>query len=232
MNDTNDTNDAIEGRVRSTLVWDWPLRVWHWLFAICVSASLVTGLLGEVSLMDWHLWLGYSALALLLFRLGWGLWGGRYARLGTFRPSPARFLAYFRRGGHAGSAGPRTAGPRTAPGAALVILLLLAVTVQAVAGLFTTDDIFTEGPLVRHASSDTVDLMSALHHRVYWVVLALIAVHLLAHLVYALRRDPTPLSMFTGRKRIAVPPAQHLPVRALLTALASAVMVWWGLSLV
>ncbi|HEX7034476.1 MAG TPA: cytochrome b/b6 domain-containing protein [Pseudomonadales bacterium] len=229
----NDVDDATEGRVRPTLVWDWPLRIWHWLFAIGVSASLVTGLIGDVSLMDWHLWLGYSALALLLFRLGWALWGGRYARLDTFRTSPGRILAHFRGRGEAGppTAEPRTMGPRTAPGAALAILLFLAVMVQAAAGLFTTDDIFTEGPLVRHASSDTVDLMSAVHHRAYWVVLALIAVHLLAHLVYALRRDPTPLSMFTGRKPVALPPTRHRPVRALVTALVCAGAVWWGLSL-
>src|SRR5690606_24937223 len=111
--------DAIEGRVRSSLVWDWPLRIWHWLFAIGVSSSLATGLIGDVSLLEWHLLLGYGVLALLLFRLGWALWGGRYARLDTFRPTPRRIFAHFRGRGEA--------GPRTAPGAALVILLLLAV---------------------------------------------------------------------------------------------------------
>lgn len=206
-----------------SLVWDWPLRIWHWLFALSIAASLTTGLMGEISLMEWHLWLGYSALALLLFRVGWALWGARYARLGTLRTSPRRIAAHFRgRGGQ---------HPRTAPGVALTLLLLAAVAAQAITGLYATDDIFTEGPMVRHADDATVDALSGLHHTLYWGVLALIALHLLAHLVYALRGDATPLSMFTGRKRVAAEPVRHLPVRAALTAAASAAVVWWGLSL-
>ncbi len=217
MSETTD-NGAVAAP--HTLVWDWPLRLWHWAFALCIGGSLGTGLAGDVALMDWHLRLGYAALALLLFRVGWGIWGGRYARFATFRTSPARFLAHFR--------GERTA-PRTAPGAALAALLILAVAVQAVTGLYTTDDIFTEGPLVRHASGDTVALMSFIHRRAFWVVLALVGVHLLAQAIYALLRDPTPLGMFTGRKPVSATPAAHLWIRALLTAAAAAAAVWWGL---
>lgn len=200
------------------------MRVWHWAFATSITGSLVTGLMGDIALMDWHLRLGYCALGLLLFRLGWALWGARYSRLTSFRTSPSRFVAHFR--GRAG------AEPRTAPGAALAVLLVAAVAVQAVSGLYTTDEIFTEGPLVRHAADDTLELMNALHHRIYWGVIALVSVHLLAHVIYALRRDPTPLAMFTGRKRVVAEPVRHLPVRALLTAAAAAGAVWLGLTLV
>lgn len=202
-------------------VWDWPLRIWHWLFALSITGSLTTGLLGDIALMDWHLRLGYCALGLLLFRLGWALWGGRYARLSTFRPTPARFIEHFRRRG--------LGTPRTAPGAALALLLLALVAAQALSGLYTTDDIFTEGPLVRGASDSTVDFMTSVHKQVYWGVLALIGVHLLAHVIYAALRDPTPLSMFTGRKRVAAEPARHLFTRALLTTALSAGAVWWWL---
>ncbi len=205
------------------LVWDWPLRIWHWVFAGSVLGSLVTGWLGEISLMDWHLRLGYLALGLLLFRIGWAVWGGRYARLTAFRPSPRRLLAHLR--------GRGPADPRTAPGAALGLLLVALVAVQAGSGLFTSDEIFTEGPLVRHAGDGVVDAMSALHHRVFWGVATLIGLHLLAHLIYGLRRDPTPLSMFTGRKPAHVDGElrRHLPLRALLTAAAAAATVWLGL---
>jgi cytochrome b len=207
-----------------TTVWDWPLRIWHWAFALVVCASLVTGWLGEVSLMTWHLRLGYCVVGLLLFRLGWALWGGRYARLATFRTSPRRFVEHFR--------GRVTQAPRTAPGAALALLLVGLVALQAGTGLFTSDEIFTEGPLARLVADDTVGTMSAVHHRVFWGVATLIGVHLLAHVVYAVRRDPTPLAMFTGRKPVALEPARHLPVRALITAALAVAVVWWGLSVV
>ncbi|MAT83793.1 MAG: cytochrome B [Gammaproteobacteria bacterium] len=218
------TDDAFESspsppRRPLTLIWDWPLRLWHWLFALCLAGSLTTGLIGDIALMDWHLRLGYAALGLLVFRLGWALWGGRYARLATFRPSPRGFVEHFR--------GRGVSEPRSAPGSALVLLMLLAAATQAVTGLFTSDEIFTEGPLVRHASGDTVDAMSALHHRVFWVLIGLIGAHLTAHVIYGLRRDPTPLGMFTGRKPSSLPAlGRHLPVRAGITAAAAAAAVW------
>ncbi|MFM7120783.1 MAG: hypothetical protein ACKOZX_11185 [Gammaproteobacteria bacterium] len=95
---------------------------------------------------------------------------------------------------------------RTRPGALMALVLPLVVAVQAGAGLFTSDFIFTDGPLVRHVSAAMVDLFSAVHHRAYWLVLGLIGLHLCAHLFYAARRDPVVLSMLTGRKRITLPP--------------------------
>ncbi|MFW6093027.1 MAG: cytochrome b/b6 domain-containing protein [Pseudomonadota bacterium] len=213
--------ERVSGEAPFRLVWDWPLRIWHWAFAVSVTFSLVTGLSGRIALMDWHLRSGYVVLGLLLFRFGWALWGGRYARFASFRSSPAKIVAHFRGAG--------VTAPRTAPGAALAGLLILAVAGQAASGLFTTDDIFTEGPLVRYAGDSVVAQLSTLHRQAFWGVLALVAVHLTAQAVYAARRDPTPLSMFTGRKRVAAAPVRHRPVRALLTAAAAAAALWWAL---
>lgn len=212
------------GRLVSVRVWDGPLRLWHWTFAACICGSLYTGLSDDIGLVQWHLRSGYAVLALLVFRLGWLLWGGRHARWSSFRITPARFIAFLR--------GVPVPGPRTGPGAALVVTLLLAVTLQAVAGLFTSDFIFTDGPLVRHASSDTVEIMSGIHHRAYWAIIALVCAHLAAHVVYGLRRDPTPLSMVTGHKRLPVEPTPHFWVRALLTAGATSALAWYAQSLI
>jgi cytochrome b len=208
-----------EGTV-AVRVWDGPLRLWHWLFVACIAGSLWTGLSGDIGLVQWHMRFGYVALGLLLFRLGWLFWGGLNARWFSFRLGPARIAAFLRRA--------PVEGPRTVPGALLVVCMLLAVAVQAIAGLFTSDFIFTEGPLVRYASSDTVDAASALHHRVFWVVIGLIALHLTAHVVYGLRRDPTPLSMFTGRKRVVAAATPHFWMRGFATA-AGAVAIGWYL---
>lgn len=221
---------------RLVQVWEWPLRVWHWLFALTVSGSLTTGLSGDIGWMDWHLRFGFIACGLLVFRLLWGFAGGLYSRWATYRATPARVLGYFR-GNSFGPDAPPGGDHRdahTAPGVALIGLMLLAVLVQAVSGLFTTDDIFIEGPLVRHASSGLISNMSWLHHRVFMLVLAAIAMHLTAHLVYGLRRDPLPLAMFTGTKQLPAglqdTPAHGL--RGLLVGLVSAGLVWAALTLV
>jgi cytochrome b len=209
----------------STLIWEWPLRCWHWLFALCISASLISGLSGEIAWMDWHLRFGYCALGLLAFRLVWGLIGGSYSRWSQYRLSPRAIFEYFRTG--------NDQVPHTAPGIGLALLLLGVVLVQAVSGLYTTDDIFVEGPLVRGASEEVVSFMSAMHHRVFWLVIGVVTIHLLAHGVYLLRGSRMPLSMFTGRKLVDAETAAtpSLSLRALVSAAVVALMVWSGLNL-
>lgn len=64
-------------------VWDIFVRTTHWSVAALVLAELT--FLDE----DWavHRWAGYAVLALVAFRLVWGLIGPRYARFSAFPPS-------------------------------------------------------------------------------------------------------------------------------------------------
>ena len=66
-------------------IWGLPTRLFHWLLALCVIGLVASAKLG---LMDWHFRLGYAMLALLLFRLLWGLLGGRWSRFSSFLYAP------------------------------------------------------------------------------------------------------------------------------------------------
>ena len=195
-------------------IWDWPLRLWHWAFAGFIAFSLYSGLSGDIGLLEWHQRSGLVLLGLLVFRLGWGLWGGRYARFRHYWTTPSAFIDHFRRRGRAGA--------HTSPGVALAAVLLAAAALQVGTGLFATDDIFTEGPLHRYVSNELARTATWLHHRVHWLVLGAGVVHLAAHAVYGLLRDPTPLTMFTGRKRLELPATPHFWVRAAVTSLLAA----------
>lgn len=200
----------------SPTVWDWPLRLWHWAFAVCIGFSLYSGLRGDIGLMQWHQRSGLALLGLLVFRLGWACWGGRYARFRHYWTTPAAFRDHFlrRRVAGNGSAGVAAGGtvPHTAPGIALVLLMLLAAGVQIGTGLFATDDIFTEGPLTGLVSAEFARTASWVHRRLHWVILAAVGVHLTAHAVYAfVLRDRTPLAMFTGRKPVEALGRRHSP---------------------
>ena len=210
-----------------TRVWELPIRLWHWLFAGCVLFSLYTGLAGDFSLMEWHLWSGYTIIALLLFRLGWGLWGGLYTRFRHYVTTPRRILAHFGWGSDDSGA----ARAHTAPGIALVVLLFLGVAVQATTGLFATDDIFINGPLRAHVDDEVASAMNWVHHRAFWLIIALVSTHLIAHAVYGAMRDPTPLSMITGRKAVDLPATDHHPLRAAATITAAAAFVYVALRL-
>ena len=96
-------------------------------------------------------------------------------------------------------------------------------------GLFATDDIFNEGPLTRHVGDEVSSTMTWIHHRVFWVIIALVATHLTANAVYAMMRDPTPLAIFTGRKALDLPPTEQHLLRGMFTAAAAAGLVYGAL---
>ena len=191
-------------------IWDWPLRLWHWAFAGFIAFSLYSGLSGDIGLLEWHQRSGLVLLGLLVFRVGWGLWGGRYARFRHYWTTPSAFIDHFRRRGRPGT--------HTSPGVALAVVLLAAAAVQVGTGLVATDDIFTEGPLHRYVSNEFARTATWIHHRVHWLVLGTGVVHLAAHAVYAFLRSPIPLAMFTGRKHLELPSTPHFWVRAAVTS--------------
>src|SRR5690606_15577860 len=81
-----------------------------------------------------------------------------------------------------------------------VLLMLASVLLQAVSGLFTTDDIMEEGPLVARASSATVEWMTSVHHLNQTVLLVLVALHLAAIALHAIaRRHNLVAPMLHGR---------------------------------
>lgn len=205
------------------LIWEWPIRVWHWLLVLTVTTALVTGLIPELDLMNVHTWAGMTVVALLVFRLLWGFLGGTYTKLRNYVSTPQQFVNHFR--------GRNTPAAHTSPGIALAVSLLLALTVQSGAGLFTTDDVLTDGPLVQFVDDDTVELASDVHKHGWKFVLALIGIHLSAQLVYAVfLRNPIALSMFTGRKQLDLPATEFVMWKTLLVYAISGFVLWLLLS--
>ena len=213
---------------RGTLVWDAPLRLFHWLLAATIAVSLYTGLVGGFEEMDWHQRAGYVALGLIGFRLLWGVFGPRHARFTSFVGGPGRALAYAR--AMASRRPPRQAGHN--PLAAWTICLtLLAIGVQAVTGLFATDDLFVEGPLFHLVDADTASPMTTVHHWGQWTVGGLVALHLVAIAVHRFAFGERIVGpMITGRSA-DLPPGdgidgQRLPL-AIVLAGAVAGLVWY-----
>jgi cytochrome b len=192
-------------------VWDLPTRLFHWLLAACVSGAIVTAQLGG-NWIDWHLRLGVATVALLAFRLVWGVLGPRYARFASFLYGPASTLRHLREFGTAA----RHAG-HSPSGAVAVFLFLGMLAAQSISGLFSSDSISTEGPLARFAGESMVELASWLHVTLQWAIYALIGAHIIAILLYWLvKRDNLVRAMLTGWKHglRAAPANDSLPVRA------------------
>ena len=56
-------------------VWDLSTRLFHWILVLSVGFLIFSGKTGN--LFDWHQTAGIIVLALLLYRLVWGVFGGR-----------------------------------------------------------------------------------------------------------------------------------------------------------
>lgn len=168
---------ASPSRIR---VWDLPTRIFHWSLAGLVVFSFTTGRIGG-DWMAWHLRSGYAIFALVLFRIAWGFVGGGSARFAGFLRGPRAALAYAREtlaGRHPIAAGHNPLGGW------MVMVLLAALAFQVATGLFSDDEIATQGPLAVKVSNDTVSRMSGLHHWGQWAIVALALLHVAAIAIY------------------------------------------------
>ena len=209
-------------------VWDLPTRLFHWLFAVCVIGAIVTVKSGNVMLMEWHIRFGIIALALLVFRVIWGLTGSRYARFTNFVRCPSAVIGYLK------ARSWPTPGHNPL-GALSVIALLLCIGVQSVTGLFVTDDILYQGPFHGDVAAKTATLMRTIHQFNQYVVVALVLLHLVAIAIYRIKGQRLVRTMVTGD----APASQYAPdspdarddlgIRAwaLLLATGLGVLAWW-----
>ena len=77
--------------------------------------------------------------------------------------------------------------------------LLTVVAAQVGLGLFSVDeDSVEEGPLSHFVDFDTGRAIAHLHHKLFWVLAGLIALHLAAIAFYALKRRNLVRPMITG----------------------------------
>jgi cytochrome b len=129
-------------------IWDLPTRLFHWLLAICIVALVVTAKMGG-NAMNWHLLLGQVVLALLIFRILWGLVGGYWSRFGSFI-LPAAMSRYIAALDHAGSRGHNPLGSLS------VIAMLIVLMAQIASGLMSDDEIAFSGPLTRFVSGELI----------------------------------------------------------------------------
>jgi len=210
-------------------VWDWPVRVVHWLLVVLVAALLTTGLIGNEMLV-WHMRAGQALLALVLFRIVWGFVGSANARFASFVRGPRAVLEYAMsviRPPHHPHA---THNPL---GGWMVVALLLVLLAQATTGLFTNDDILYEGPLAKWVDKDLSDSIGTWHRRMWWVVVALASVHIFAVIGYLMHLgEDLVYPMVSGEK--VLPTHLHRPqdaeastTRALVLLALCGLVVWW-----
>ena len=201
------------------VLWDWPVRLIHWLLVVLLPASWWTA---EEGYLEAHQWLGLTALVAVLTRLCWGLIGSAQARFRDFLRGPGAVLATLPRPGVSPTPGPNPAGGWS------VMALWFVLLAQALTGTVNSDDILFTGPFREYFDSSVSDALAAWHEPLFNILLALVGLHVLAIAYYERLRGkrllrPMILGRAEGREGTAPPQPLY---KALIIAALLAGMVW------
>ena len=202
-------------------MWDLPTRLFHWLLVALVAGAYLTE---RLNWMGWHVRIGESILALVTFRLLWGLAGSETARFRSFLASPAAALRHLRR---MVRHEPDSQVGHNPAGGWMVLLLLALLLAEALTGIYINNDIANQGPLTDWVPASVANGIMDLHSLLWDALLAAVALHVAAIVFYAVRGDNLLWPMLTGRKRLApgIPAPRRAPVWLALVLLAGGAIV-------
>lgn len=221
--DTDESATQQKQPSRPVLVWDVPTRIFHWLVVVLVAAAYATS---KLNWMDWHVRIGETLLALVLFRLLWGFFGSETARFHNFLSAPAAAWRHLRHVFHREA--DLQVGHNSA-GGWMVVLLLALLLGETLSGLFVNNDVADDGPLTQWVPAAIANAITALHTILWDALLAAVVLHVLAIAVYAVAKGHNLLRpMVTGRKHLPErirAPRQASVMLALLLLVASATAV-------
>ena len=211
--------------MRWVKVWDVPTRLFHWGVVLLLITSWVSQ---DQEWMSLHLLSGYCLMALLLFRLAWGVVGSETSRFARFLRSPVAALRHLR---HLPRHEPDTEVGHNAAGGWMVLVLLALLGLQVATGLCANDDVVTQGPLADWVGKENSDWLTGIHAWVFTLIEVAVGLHVLTVLAYAIvKRHDLVRPMLGGWKWLpetARAPVLRSPLLAVLVlAIAGAAVLW------
>jgi len=169
---------------RTVIVWDPLVRVLHWSLVVAVGLGWAT----TFRLGGWHRAVGWTALAIVVVRVAWGLVGPRRARFGSFVRGPLVTARHARRV-LAGDE-PRHVGHNPLGGWMIVALLVVVAGLAFTGWLYNTE---------RFWGDQTVEQV---HVWLAWAIVALAALHVAGVFAASFRqRENLVAAMLDGKKR-------------------------------
>ena len=165
------------------LVWDCPVRVFHWLLVVCFAGAWLSSESERYQLI--HYAFGYSACLLVLIRIFWGFVGTRYARFSEFVKSPQTIRKHLSglMSGHTH----KVVGHNPA-GALVMIVMMTIMLLITLTGYLSVKEYLG-------------DLMGEIHEVIANIALGLVVLHVAAALVMSLmQKENLVKAMVTGNK--------------------------------
>lgn len=179
------------------IIWDLPLRVFHWCFMASVIGSIISGKMANWAV---HERFGLAIIGLVAFRIIWGFIGSPTARFKNFITAPQQVIRYAR------DVFRRTAADKAGHsplGGYATLALLLVPLAMAMTGSISSDYIFYDGPFY-HLMPDWANMAGKLHHLGEKLIFLIILLHLGAISFYRWHMRKNLLSpMITGKGKAA-----------------------------
>ena len=190
---------------QSVLVWDMPIRIFHWLLAISFAGAWLTSE-SEAQQMI-HYAFGYSACILVLFRIIWGIVGTRYARFSQFIKGPAETIHHIKSlmtcSEHSGLG-------HNPAGALVMISLMILILLIGLTGYWSIKEFLG-------------DVMSEAHETIANITLVVVVIHVAAAIIMSfLQKENLVKSMLSGKKEGTSDQAIRYPMYLLGALLAIA----------
>lgn len=182
--------------MRSTLIYDLPTRIFHWLFSGLFLLSFIIGKTvdDDSVVFSYHMLSGMLLGGLVLWRLFWGLFGSQHARFTGFDLNPLSLKDYFL--GIVSGSKKRWPGHNPASSWAAIIMFLLALGLAATGYLMSSVD--------KEAYEDIHEFMAN-------TFIVLVMLHVSGVILHVLRhRDAIALSMIDGKKELSDSSAQGI----------------------
>jgi cytochrome b len=165
------------------LVWDIPARLFHWAFAVSLTAAIAIGFLveDEQPLFQLHMIFGIVAMFLLVVRLVMGVVGSRYSRFSCYPVRPGEVISYMISAAVSKTRLYAGNNPGSATAAVLMFLLVPALFLSGIGYSGAAIEEF--------------------HEAFAWALLAVIVMHLAGLAWHTFRhRENISLAMITGKK--------------------------------
>jgi len=177
-------------------IWDLPTRIFHWTFAASCFTAWFTG--DDARYTDLHVFAGYLLVALLLFRLVWGVIGGRYSRFTQFVTGPSLVIKHLR---HMTDHHYNHGLGHNPAGAISVLLLLLLILLVSATGMVVLGGEEGFGLLAGQITVAEGDKIHYWHNLLAEILMGLVVLHVAGvFLMSLMQRENLPMAMINGGK--------------------------------
>lgn len=174
-------------------IWDISTRIYHWLqaflfFALIATAYFGLGGFGSIKPEEAHTAFGTCLVVLLIWRIGWGIFGSETSRFSQFLHSPKEIVRYLR-----GQSKPKAG--HNPLGGLMVIVLISSLFLQGSLGMLMSEWIDGKELLGRSVMRTLKDV----HEINALFLIGLVSIHVIAAIIYRLKGIHLISAMFTGK---------------------------------